>query len=199
MFFKKKNNDTKIEIKSDEKIISEQDIEENCLKIAEIISGGGENVMSELRESYANPQIYITKHHEHLLEAYALEEEEMEEFACDKWWLMTDILEMNRYVCKRDWKDELEDFLFFLFETKRALSENIKIDSTDLPFSESGSVPQWSELIDHALADKNLIVGNIDTESDEYTLFLCTVDELKALSEYARSIHQKIAPAKSAV
>lgn len=52
---------------------------------------------------------------------------EMKEYAIDKWWLMIDILEQHNYICTRDWKDELQDFLHFLFQTKRAVSENIEI------------------------------------------------------------------------
>lgn len=190
--FGKKNNDVKKEQESKETADSEQNIEEMCLKIAEIISGNDKSVISELRESYANSQTYIAKYHEHLSEDYMFDEGEIEDFVCDKWWLMTDILEMKEYVCKRDWKDELGDFLFFLSGTKRAVSENIKLDQLDVSFSESGSIPQWSELIDKELTNRNLAVGNINTESDEYTVFLCAVEELEALKKYAHSIDRKI-------
>ena len=194
--FEKKNNDTKKEQESNKITVSEQNIEEICLKIAEIISGNDKNVMSELKESYANPQTYITKYHEHLSEDYMLDEDEMEDFVRDKWWMMTDILEIKEYVCKRDWKDELEDFLFFLSRTKRSVSENIKLDQLDLSFSENDSIPQWSELIDKELTNRNLAVGNIDMESDEYTVFLCAVKELETLKKYAHSINHKIDFAK---
>ena len=187
--FGKKSNDVKKEQESNETADSEQNIEEMCLKIAEIISGNDKSVISELREIYANPQTYIAKYHE---QDYMFVEGKMNDFVCDKWWLMADILEIKEYVCKRDWKDELEDFLFFLSGTKRAVSENIKLDQLDVPFSESGSIPQWSELIDKELTNRNLAVGNINTESDEYTVFLCAVEELEALKKYAHSIDRKI-------
>ena len=196
--FGKKNNDIAKEQKSSVETVSEQSIEEMCLKIAEMISGNDKCVMTELKESYANPQAYIAKYHEHLSGDYMLEENEMEAYVSDKWWLMTDLLEIKEYVCKRDWKDELEDFLYFLSETKRAVSENIRLDELDLPFSEEGDIPEWSALIDKELTNKNLAVGNIETESDEYTVFLCAVDVLERLEKCAGAMNHKITCAKKA-
>jgi len=196
--FGKNNNDVKKEQESNEKTISEQTIEEMCLKIAEIISENDKSVMIELKESYANPQTYIAKYHEHLAEDYMLGEDKMEDFVRDKWWLMTDILEIQEFVCKRDWKDELQNFLYFLSGTKRAVSENIRLDKLALPFSEDDDILRWSELIDKELINRNLAVGNIDTDSDEYTVFLCEVDELEVLGKCADTIGHKITFAKNA-
>ncbi|MDE7205864.1 MAG: hypothetical protein K2N90_01655 [Lachnospiraceae bacterium] len=196
--FGKKNNDVKGEQESSVGTVSEQSIEEMCLKIAEMISGNDRGIIAELKESYANPQAYIAKYHEHLSEDCMFDEIEMEAYVSDKWWLMTDLLEIKEYVCKRDWKDELEDFLYFLSETKRAVSENVRLDKLDLPFSEEGDIAEWSALIDKELTSKNLAVGNIDTESDEYTVFLCAVDELERLEKCAGAMNHKITFAKKA-
>lgn len=194
--FHKKNKNIINDQKSDERTASEQDIGEICLKIAEIISKNDTSVISELKEGFANPLAYVAKYHKHLSELFMLDEFEMEGYVRDKWWLMTDVLELYDYVCKRDWKDELEDFLFFLSDTKRAKLEQTRLYELGLPFSENDDIPKWSSLIDNELTNRNLTVGNIDTESDEYTLFLCTTDELELLQKYAQSINHKIAPAK---
>ena len=177
-------------------VVSEQEVTEKCLKIAEIISNKDIDIMQDLRESFESPKMYIDKYHEHLSEDYMLNEKEMKDFAADKWMLMVDILELHGYICSRDWKDELQDFLYFLCQTKRAVSENITFDESDSAFSEEDDISIWSALIDDILAGKNLVVGNIDTDSDQYTLFICTVEELILLKEYSSVINHRIDFAK---
>lgn len=169
---------------------------EKCLEIAEIISNKDAGVMSEIRESFASPSTYIDKHREHLSEYFFLDENELNDFAADKWRVMVDILELHEYVCMRDWKDELEDFLYFLLQTKRAVAENIKIDESDPAFSEEGDIPEWSTLIDDKLAGKNLVVGNINTDSDAYTVFICTAEEMLSLKKCSSAINHRIDFAK---
>lgn len=183
----KKGNKEKKE--SEEKSGSVQ-TDEVYLKIAEIITNNDMEVISEIKDGYANPQDYIQKHHERLSE-YILDEE-MKDCVLNKRWLMIDILEIHNYVCVRDWKDELEDFLYFLFQTKRAIAEGIEIDQSDSALSQDGDIPQWCKIVDEKLAEKNIVVGNIDTESDQYTLFLATKQELASLEECASTVNQII-------
>lgn len=169
---------------------------EKCLEIAEIISNKDTDVMSELRESFASPSTYIDKHREHLSEYFMLDENKLNDFAADKWRAMVEILELHEYVFTRDWKDELGDFLYFLLQTKRAVAENIKIEESDPVFSEEGDIPEWCTLIDDKLAAKNLVVGNIDTDSDEYTVFICTAEEMLSLKKCSSAINHRIDFAK---
>lgn len=164
--------------------------DEMYLKIAEILTNNDAEVISEIKEGYAYPQNYIEKHHERLAE-YMMDEE-MKGCVLNKWWLMVDTLEIHNYVCVRDWKDELEDFLYFLSQTKRATAEGIEIDQLSSALSQDGDIAQWCKIIDGKLTEKNLVVGNIDTESDQYTLFLVTKQELASLEECASSVNQII-------
>ena len=86
--------------------------------------------------------------------------------------------------------------MYFLCQTKRAVSENITFDESDSAFSEDDDISIWNALIDDKLAEKNLVVGNIDTDSDQYTLFICTVEELILLKEYSSVINHRIDFAK---
>lgn len=149
-----------------------------------------------MREGLFEPLSYIKKHRDYLRENYMLGDAETKAYVEDKWQLMTDILETYGYVCTRDWKDELQDFLYFLFRTKAAKAEDICVNSTEWPLPEEGDIPLWCELIDDKLAAKNLAVGCIDTDSDEYTLFICSNEALIALKKVALSINRKIDYAK---
>ena len=159
--------------------------DENYLEIARIITENDIEVQSEMRESFRDPQGYAARHIERLLEEYGMDEEEIRDAAADHWWLMTDILESYGYVCTRDWKDELEDFLHFLFRTKRAVSLGLSTTGLKTEFSEKDSIPEWSRQLDAEFSEKGIAVGNIDTDSDSYTVFFCTKKEMELLKKLA--------------
>lgn len=159
--------------------------DENYLEIARIITDNDLEVKSEMQESFHDPQGYAARHIERLSEEYGMDEEELRDAAADHWWLMTDILETHGYVCTRDWKDELQDFLHFLFQTKRAGSQGLSVNGLKTEFSESGSIPEWCRLLDEELSEKEIAVGNIDTDSDSYTVFFCTKAEMEILKKLA--------------
>lgn len=167
-------------------------MDEAYFKIAEIITKNDTEVMREIKESFANPQDYQEKHDERLSNCYMLNEKERKAFVLNRWMLMIDILERYNYVCSRDWKDELDDFLYFLFHTKRAVSEQLEGDRFKLVLSQEGDIPQWSTIINGKLAEKNLVVGYIGTDSDSYIVFLCSKQELACLEECASAVNQVI-------
>lgn len=175
-------------------------MDEKYFEIVRIITNDNAEVMEEIKEGFIYPQKYIEKHYEHLSQDYMLNDKEIKNYTMDKWRLMVDLLEQHNFVCIRDWKDELQDFLYFLFQTKRAVSENLEKDKLNLNsiLSEEGNLSQWSGIIDEKLTDKNLVIGHIDTDSDQYTLFLCTRQELASLKECASSVGHIISYAKEA-
>lgn len=168
------------------------DVEKTCVEIAQIISQNEKEVVAAFQEGLAAPQQYLAQQEQRLKSQYPLSKEEMKRCVADPWWLMRDVLEQYQVVCTRDWKDELEDFLFFLFGTKRAKAEGLTLDPRYFGLSRAGDIPEWSRLLNGKLADKGLVVGYLGTEADEYTLFLTTQEELDTLERLAYSIHQII-------
>ena len=172
--------------------------EENYLEIARIITENDAEVLAEMRESFMDSRGYAVRHSARLLEEYGMDEDELRNAAADHWWLMTDILELHGYVCTRDWKDELQDFLYFLFQTKRAVSEGLSMTGLETEFSENDSIPVWSRLLGERLSGRRLVVGNIDTDSDSYTVFFCTEEEMELLKKTASETGHTITCAQDA-
>ena len=168
------------------------DVGSTCLEIARVITQSDSEVLSELQEALAAPERYLEREKERLQALYPRSEEELKRCAADPWWLMREILEQYQFVCTRDWKDEREDFLTFLFETRRAKAEGLLLDSNFFDFPQEGNIPEWSRLLEQKLAEKGLVVGYLGTEGDEYTVFFTTWKELALLERCASSIHQVI-------
>lgn len=93
-------------------------------------------------------------------------EEDAEEV---RWLALVDILEVNGYVCERDWKDELEDFVYFIGNVKGVKSKELPIVSEW--FSEDDAVADWCKVMDEKWKDKGVCVAAIDIESDSYVFF----------------------------
>lgn len=51
---------------------------------------------------------------------------------------MVDILIENLYVCERDWKDELDDFIYFVRELKEMKTKALPLEVEW--FNESGNI-----------------------------------------------------------
>ena len=145
--------------------------QEAYFEIVKQIAPDDPEVLLALREGFSHPEAYADRHRERLQKEYWLEPEELSQCVRDPWWLMLDILQRYGSVCVRDWKDEWQDFRFFLCQTKRAQQEEIVIQESDLAFSENGDIRQWCSRLDEKLAERNLVVENIDTESDAYAVF----------------------------
>lgn len=180
-----------------ETVISQQE-QEAYFEIVKQIAPHDPEVLHELREGFSNSEKYVGQHRERLQEEGWLEHEKVLECVQDPWWLMLDILQRYGYVCVRDWKDEWQDFRFFLCQTKRAQQEGIQIEASDPDFLEQGDISEWCRQLDEKLTERNLVVGNIDTESDAYAVFFCTREELDSLRQSASLLHQKIDFAKDA-
>lgn len=188
--FGKKNHQTPEE---PEKKPEPAQLEEPYLTIAATITQNDAAVLADMQEGFADPQGFLEKHYEYLPEAM---QQLMNDWTTDKWWLLSDILERHNYICKRDWKDELQDFLGFLFQTRRAVQEKLELDQLSYGLLPEGEIPEWSALLDERLKEKDLVVGNLVQDADEYAVFLCTPREMEILQECAATIDQTICCAK---
>lgn len=168
------------------------DVGSTCLEIARVITQNDLEVLAELQEGLAAPERYLEREKGRLQALYPLLEEEWKGWAADPWWLMRDVLERHQFVCTLDWKDGREDFLPFLFGTRRARAEGLLLASDFFDLPQEGDIPEWSRLLEQKLAEKGLVVGYLGTEGDEYTVFFTTRKELALLERWASSIHQVI-------
>lgn len=92
----------------------------------------------------------------------------------------------NNYLCCLDWKCELEDFKIFSDVLKKVgIDENI-CNFEELDFDEDDDIEAWSKKFNEVFGKKNIFVGNINTDSDSYSIFPATkkkIEELKKLGD----------------
>ena len=100
-----------------------------------------------------------------------------------QWLGMVDILIKNNYVCERDYKDELEDFLYFVQELKGIKSNDLTLEEDW--FEENADITDWCSIIDSKWASEGMCIAAIDIDSDSYVIFPCKINVLQNLQEYA--------------
>ena len=80
-------------------------------EIARIISGGEEAVLQDAASCARDPKGWFAAHQERYEERGV---DAPDDLGLVQWLGLVDILEDRGWVCERDWKDELEDFSYFL-------------------------------------------------------------------------------------
>ena len=102
------------------------------------------------------------------------------------------LLSENGYICYLDWKCELEDFqMIFNVMKKVGIDENI-CNIEDLNLDEDDDIEIWSEEFNKVFSKKNIFIGNINTNSDSYSIFLINRKNLEKLRELGNRISMKI-------
>lgn len=90
------------------------DEKNRIVDIAKAISANDKAVVAEMEKCLNDTELYVEENEDRFLER-GIEVEEVEDDVEEvRWIAMVDILETNGYVCERDWKDELEDFVYFV-------------------------------------------------------------------------------------
>lgn len=149
-------------------------------EIASVISGGDGAVLEEVSACAADPAGYYAAHRERYEERSVYDAGGLESI----WWLgLVDILEAHSCVCERDWKDEKEDFLYFL-ENLNGM-KRLGLELQEEWFSEEDDISIWSRTIDEKWEPKQCCVGCIGIDSDSYVLFPCRLDTLERLTRLA--------------
>lgn len=160
----------------------ETDLQNSILHISKIISHNDSTVINEISNLMNNKDIYIKK-----------SEREIDENCSANtlfWLIMVDTLEKYNYICERDWKDEFEDFIYFLSNLK-----NFDIDINYDIFNKDESIIEWCQIIDSKYEPK--CIGCIDIDSDSYVLFVSNNDEINELKQLSAEISKKIDYAKN--
>lgn len=103
-------------------------------------------------------------------------------------WLLSE----SGYICYLDWKCELEDFqMIFNVMKKVGIDENI-CNIEDLILDEDDDIEVWSEEFNKVFSKKDIFIGNINTNSDSYSIFPINRINLEKLRELGNRINMKI-------
>lgn len=168
-----------------------KDISKEFLEIAGLISYQNQNIMDELRKFMADPHTYFTEHTDMFEEWGMCSYSEEQYFARDT---MVGFLEKENYICVRDWKDEKEDFIYFVKNLVGFQKSGLCLEEDWL--DENDCIGIWSGILDSKWKEKGYCLADIDIEADSYALFVCSMDTLNRLRSLAETIGYHIDLAK---
>ena len=166
------------------------DEKNRIVDIAKEISVNDKAVIAEMEKCLNDTELYVEENEDRFLER-GIEVEEVEDDVEEvRWIAMVDILEANGYVCERDWKDELEDFVYFVGNLKGTKSRGLSIEAEW--FEEEADVVEWCAVLDEKWAAEGVGVAAIDIDSDSYVLFPYEVEVLDKLCDLAEQLERRI-------
>lgn len=160
-----------------------------CIEIAKIISNNNLNVTNEVTECVNNPIKYFQFNKKRYEDRCIYNADNIDIII---WIGMVDILINNNYACERDWKDELEDFTYFMNDLKTMKENNIKINKELLNQNEEDAILEWCEYLKQKDVMKNFVIGAIDIDSDSFIMFVCLTPVLDKLKILAESVNHRI-------
>lgn len=161
--------------------------EQPLLDIAAIISHRDPWVMEWIDNCVNDTPAYVEENfHRYMLRGLELEDDPL----TLQWIGLVEILMSAYYVCERDWKDELSDFLHVLKDLEGTKQRNLPLEKRWL--DPSKDVSDWIERINDHWAARGCCLSVIDIDSDSYVLFPCTKDELSRLQALAKQLGQRI-------
>ena len=158
-------------------------------EIAQIISGGDEAVLQEVAACAQDPKGWFESHQERYGERSVDSSDDPD---LVQWLGLVDILEAHSWVCERDWKDELEDFLYFLQQLKGCQALQLTLDPDW--FDEDDDISTWCGILSENW--EGVCVAAIDIDSDSYVLFPVAFPQLAQLQKLAEEIGHRIVAAE---
>ena len=159
----------------------------NLIEIARLISRGDEAVLRDLTACTGDPTAWYDAHQGQYFERSITSAKDPE---LVQWIGLVDILEEHGWVCERDWKDELSDFLYFVENLNgfQALGLYICPDW----FDADGDIPAWCKILTEKWTSQGVRIAVIGIDSDSYVLFPYPVSQLPTLQRLAGEIGQCI-------
>ena len=109
------------------------------------------------------------------------------------WIAVADEMLESGIAIELDWKEEKDEFLSCIEELTK--ENNLVVDEGMLDDEED--IPSWCKELDNKWMKDGYCVAGIDIDSDSYVLFVCKTDNLKSLTELAKSINHRIDFAKN--
>ena len=159
----------------------------NLIEIARLISQDNEAVLRSVTACTENPAAWHKAHQEQYFERGITSAKNL---GLVQWIGLVDILEEHGWVCERDWKDELEDFLYFVEHLHGFQAQELSIDPDW--FNADADIPVWCGILAEKWVSKGVRMAAIDIDSDSYVLFPCPVSQYPALRKLAKEIGQCI-------
>lgn len=156
-------------------------------QLAQLISCGDEAVLREIEHCTGDPRSWFESHRSQYEERGV---DTADDLKLVEWLGLVDSLAAHGWVCERDWKDELEDFLFFLQTLKGYQSLQLPLDPAW--FTADGDIPAWCDILAAKWAARGVRVAAMDIDSDSYVLFPVLTAQLPALQKLASEIGRQI-------
>lgn len=165
---------------------------QQLLELAGAVSYGNEDVILEISNCISDAKHYFNTNREQY-EERGIEEYDNSDFI--EWIGLVDILVKNNYVCERDYKDEKDDFIYFVQNLAGMKVNSVYINPEWL--SEDDSITQWCKVLDDKWKAQGICMAAFDIDSDSYVLFPCKTADFNQIKEYAAQIGQRIDFAKN--
>ena len=153
------------------------------VEIARIISSGDETVLRDITACTENPASWFTAHQDRYEERGV---DSADDVDLVQWLGLVDILEEHGWVCERDWKDELEDFSYFVQNLRSFSALNLELDPDW--FDEDEDIPAWCGILTDKWAAQGVRMAAIGIDSDSYVLFPVTSSQFETLQKLAGQI-----------
>lgn len=109
------------------------------------------------------------------------------------WIAVADEMLESGIAIELDWKEEKDEFLSSIEEL--ANENNLVVDDSML--DDEGNIPSWCKELDDRWMKDGYCIAGIDIDSDSYVLCVCKTDNLRKLTELAKSINHRIDFAKN--
>ena len=167
-------------------------VDEILLKIAEIISFNDRKIAKELELILEDFHNYLRKNSNFNYSFDEINYLTTEEKIELKVVAMILLLNESGYICYLDWKCELEDFQMISDVMKKVGIDDNFCNIEDLNLDEDDDIGIWSGEFNKVFSKKNILIGNIDTSSDSYSIFPVNKANLEKLRELGNKIGMKI-------
>ncbi|WP_300344678.1 DUF6630 family protein, partial [Fusobacterium sp.] len=162
------------------------------LKIAEILSSNDRKIIKKLELILEDFYKYLKNNENFYYISNNINSISQKEMINLKVVAIVLLLSENGYICYLDWKCELEDFEMIIDVMKKiSIDENIyTLDKLNL--NEDDDIEVWSKELNKILSEKDIFIGNIDTNSDSYSIFPISKENLEKLRELGNKINTEI-------
>ena len=156
-------------------------------EIATLISTGDEAVSADISACTSDPAAWFQAHEDRYMERGVTSADDLE---LVQWLGLVDILEEHGWVCERDWKDELEDFSYFVQNLHGFQQLGLELDPDWL--DEDEDIPAWCGILTEKWSAQGVRMAAIDIDSDSYVLFPVSSTRFAGLQKLAEGIGQHI-------
>lgn len=157
--------------------------EKPLLEIARIISGGDEATLLEADVCVTAPTAWFSIHEQEYRDRGISHIQRADDLYLIQWLGLVDLLEKYNHVCERDWKDEKEDFVYFLSHVSGIKRLGLNIQNTW--FDETDEIQTWCSILNKKWQPQQCCMAVMDINSDSYVLFPCRLSDLTRLQNLA--------------